>query len=57
MISKSVAGERTYTSVVPIEGAVRVDEIARMLAGDAITDNTRSNAQELLEHAQKKGNV
>lgn len=57
LISKSVAGERTYTSVVPIEGAVRVDEIARMLAGDAITENTRSNAQELLEHAQKKGNV
>lgn len=57
LISKSVTGERTYTSVVPIEGAVRVDEIARMLAGDAITDNTRSNAQELLEHAHKKGCV
>ena len=46
LISKSVAGERTYTSVVPIEGETRTDEIARMLAGDAITENTRRNAQE-----------
>lgn len=53
LISKSVEGERTYTSVVPIADAVRVDEIARMLAGDAITANTRNNAQELLEAAAK----
>lgn len=53
LISKSVAGERTYTSVVPIVGEVRTDEIARMLAGDAITENTRKNAQELLEAAAK----
>ncbi len=51
LISKSVEGERTYTSVVPITDGVRVDEIARMLAGDAITENTRSNARELLEAA------
>lgn len=51
LISKSVAGERTYTSVVPIVGDVRTDEIARMLAGDAITEKTRNNAQELLETA------
>lgn len=51
LISKSVAGERTYTSVVPIVDEVRTDEIARMLAGDAITENTRNNAQELLEAA------
>ncbi|MBS5166192.1 MAG: DNA repair protein RecN [Butyricicoccus pullicaecorum] len=53
LISKSVAGERTYTSVVPIEGETRTDEIARMLAGDAITENTRRNAQELLCAAAK----
>lgn len=53
LISKSVVGERTYTSVVPIAGEVRTDEIARMLAGDAITENTRKNAQELLCAAAK----
>lgn len=51
LISKSVEGERTYTSVVPITDDVRTDEIARMLAGDAITEKTRNNAQELLEAA------
>jgi len=57
LISKSVEGERTYTSVVPIADGQRVDEIARMLAGEEITENTRTNAQELLAHAEalKKG--
>ena len=57
LISKSVEGERTYTSVVPIADGQRVDEIARMLAGEEITENTRINAQELLAHAEalKKG--
>lgn len=57
LISKSVEGERTYTSVVLIADGQRVDEIARMLAGEEITENTRTNAQELLAHAEalKKG--
>ena len=57
LISKSVEGERTYTSVVPIADGRRIDEIARMLAGEEITENTRTNAQELLAHAEalKKG--
>lgn len=59
LISKSVEGERTYTSVVPITDEARINEIARMLAGDEITENTRTNAQELLEHAEalKKGTI
>lgn len=57
LIAKSVEGERTYTSVVPITAEQRVDEIARMLAGEAITENTRVNAQELIQEAArlKKG--
>lgn len=51
LICKSVQGERTYTSVTPITADARIDEIARMLAGDQITENTRSNAKELLEQA------
>ena len=51
LICKSVQGERTYTSVAPIVEDARIDEIARMLAGDQITEKTRSNAKELLEQA------
>ncbi len=53
LISKSVAGERTYTAVTSITDGARVEELARMLAGDAITENTRSNARELLEAAME----
>ena len=51
LICKSVQGERTYTSVAPIVEDARIDEIARMLEGDQITEKTRSNAKELLEQA------
>ena len=51
LICKSIQGDRTYTSVIPIEADARVDEIARMLAGDQVTENARSNAKELLEQA------
>lgn len=59
LIAKSVTGERTYTAVTPITGQARIDEIARMLAGEQITENTRRNANELLTHADemKKGIV
>lgn len=53
LISKSVSGQRTYTSVVPIAGQTRTDEIARMLAGEEITENTRRNAEELLMSASE----
>jgi len=44
-ISKSVNAGTTSTSVALIEGDARVEEIARMLSGDAAS-------QESLEHAK-----
>lgn len=51
LISKAVRGERTYTSVEPIEREARTSEIARIMAGEEITDNTLRSAAELVETA------
>ncbi len=47
-VSKSVKGQETRTNVAPLGEAERVDEIARMLAGDTISDEARSAAKVLL---------
>lgn len=54
LISKSVEGDRTYTSVTPLTGEAREAEVARMLAGDEITDTTLRNARELLVRAVER---
>lgn len=48
-VSKSVAGDQTTTDVCKKEAEARVDEIARMLAGDVITDAARAAARALLD--------
>jgi DNA repair protein RecN (Recombination protein N) len=50
-ISKSVYKKRTRTVISPLERAERVEEIARMLGGVAITEATRAHARELLENS------
>ena len=40
-VEKRVAGEVTTSTVLPVAEAHRVDEIARMLAGDTVTDAAR----------------
>ena len=52
-ISKSVRGERSYTDVSPMDEARRIDEIARLLSGEMITDASRGNAAELLHEAKR----
>ena len=47
-VAKSVADGMTTTNVVPLEAPDRVDEIARMLSGDTITDEARGAARALL---------
>ncbi|WP_108837496.1 DNA repair protein RecN [Tateyamaria sp. Alg231-49] len=47
-VEKRVSGEMTTSTVVPLEQDARVDEIARMLAGDTITDQARGAAIALL---------
>jgi len=48
-VSKAVEGEVTRTNVRPLASAARVDEIARMLSGDRISDEARSAARALLD--------
>jgi DNA repair protein RecN (Recombination protein N) len=47
-VEKQVAGGTTTSTVVPLGAPDRVDEIARMLAGDTITDEARGAARALL---------
>ena len=50
-IAKSVREGRSYTDVSPMNRVQRVDEIARLLSGEQISDAARRNAEELLEAA------
>ena len=47
-VVKSVRGGRTRVSAEPVSGDARVEEIARMVAGDRITETARGHARELL---------
>ncbi len=50
-VSKRASGGRTTVQVEPVDGAARVAELARMLAGERATETTRRQARELLEGA------
>jgi DNA repair protein RecN (Recombination protein N) len=50
-IVKSVDRGRTMTSVEPLAGEARVDELARMVGGARLTDPVRASARELLAQA------
>ncbi|TDL81988.1 DNA repair protein RecN [Palleronia sediminis] len=47
-VEKSVEDAVTTSRVVPLDPAARVDEIARMLAGDTVTGEARAAARALL---------
>ncbi len=51
-VAKRVVDEATLSSVTPLGDDARLDEIARMLAGDTITKAARAAAQALLDAAQ-----
>jgi DNA repair protein RecN (Recombination protein N) len=56
-IEKRVDGGRTRTTVRRLNEAGRVDELARMLGGDTITDGLRRSAREMLgaRHGDRGG--
>jgi DNA repair protein RecN (Recombination protein N) len=56
-ISKTVADGRTHTRVVRLNGDDRVEEVARMIAGEAPTDASRATARELLEQGRNHGST
>lgn len=47
-VAKSVRGGRAETRVIPLPDAERREEIARMLAGEIVTDAARAAAESLL---------
>jgi len=47
-VEKEVAGGATLSRVVPLDAPARIDEIARMLSGEAVTDEARGAARALL---------
>ena len=47
-VEKSVSRGQTTSTVTPLPASDRVDEIARMLAGDIVTDEARGAARALL---------
>lgn len=49
LISKGVRGERTYTTVTPLDKQGRMMELARIIGGETITENTLKSAEEMLE--------
>ena len=50
-VSKHRGGGQTVSTIRELEGSVRVEEIARMLGGETLTDTTRRHAAETLEMA------
>lgn len=51
-VVKGVDGGRTRTAVEPLARKNRIDEVARMLGGEKITDLTRSHAEEMIAGAE-----
>ena len=49
MVEKYTDNEQTFSRVIPLTKPDKIDEIARMLGGLIITEQTRSHAKELLE--------
>ncbi|TYB80926.1 DNA repair protein RecN [Maritimibacter fusiformis] len=47
-VEKAVSGGQTRTRVTPLDAAARIDEVARMLAGETVTDAARAAARALL---------
>ncbi len=48
VVSKHTDGKTTETQMSALDETARLNELARLLGGDQITDNTLANARELL---------
>lgn len=49
-IEKKVAGDRTYTTVRPLDFEERVEEIARLMAGSRLSEASLASARDMLRH-------
>lgn len=52
LIRKNVSEDRTYTEIDALSGEGRVQELARMISGDKITELALANAREMLRMAK-----
>jgi DNA repair protein RecN (Recombination protein N) len=52
LLEKSTNDSETFTILREIEGASRIDELARLLGGRNVTDAARENARELIALAR-----
>lgn len=52
LIEKKTEGDNTYTSVRTLSDEERINEIARIIGGDVITEKTLSSAEELISYAK-----
>jgi DNA repair protein RecN (Recombination protein N) len=50
-VAKAVRGQRAETHVLPLDASARREEIARMLAGETVTEAARAAADSLLKGA------
>lgn len=57
LIKKQTLDGTTFTQVLELTGSERVKELARMLGGAKITENTLTHAKEMLEMAKKTKNL
>jgi DNA repair protein RecN (Recombination protein N) len=57
LVQKHVARGATRTSVTALAAAARVDELARMLGGERVTEASRRHARELLRGPGSSGGV
>ncbi len=53
-IAKQAVDSKTVTDIMQLDEKETVDELARMLGSDEITDTVRENARELIATAKKK---
>lgn len=52
LIEKNMGEYNTYTSVRSLDESERINEIARIIGGDVITEKTLSSAEELISYAK-----
>ncbi len=49
LIEKTAENKRTVTNIFPLDRDGRINEIARIIAGNTITDSVKNTAQEMLD--------
>ncbi|MBI2153476.1 MAG: DNA repair protein RecN [Candidatus Rokubacteria bacterium] len=55
LVTKTVTGKRTRTTVEPLSADARVGELARMLGGERLTETALKHARELYRGARASG--